>query len=370
MTSPETTRKQSIRVYFDLDGTLYTYDQTGFLDAFDENALVVFKNILPELSANRREFLACDYYGMYGEAFTGLVKEHMIDKASGELLPAYTPLDLISHLRTSVKCPYDRLGPNPALKVMLDAMRTDDGCDLWILTNGDAPHALACTERVGITSCFEGLSIAEEAAGLSPTSSADGTTSTAVEPCLITHTTKEAGIVTYHLPSSRGYFKCVDCYDQWGPHYLKHLSSMVNKPFVGAYVNSEAKANAYHTMVGTSAPNKKVDKLATIKESVDGATADDDATVASSGAACVSTIADDTANCTVTVLVEDNFTNLKAPTLELGWVTVWVSCGRPMPTEIDGVPFGFTPCIVIERIEDLREALAKHLLSMGLSNNL
>eukprot|EP00744_Colponema_vietnamica_P009487 GILI01013483.1.p1 GENE.GILI01013483.1~~GILI01013483.1.p1 ORF type:complete len:258 (+),score=56.83 GILI01013483.1:60-833(+) len=237
-----------VRVFLDVDNTLYSYDETKFHFMMHDNINGIFAKVLPEIEAAEALKLANRYHHEYGLALAGLARHHHTDER---------PIDLTAQCRVANTCDYGVLKENKAVVDMLQAMKDEDGYDLWLFTNADEPHAISCIEGIGIKHLFH---------------------------------------------EQDGYFKCIDCHDQWGTSTFEALT---NKPHENAYTLADSKAQGRF----------KID------------------------------------NDFVRVMVDDVVDNLRAPGA-MGWITVWISYGKPFPENSD-----VKPTIIIPTVEGLREAL-------------
>lgn len=237
-----------VRVFLDLDNTLYTYQESDFHHRMLQNISEVFTERMTHLSEKEISELSSKYHVQYGLSLAGLARHHHTEES---------PVDLKALCRRTNVCDYGRLTKNEAITGMLNKMKDEDGYDLWIFTNADVPHAKSCVENIGIQHLFH---------------------------------------------EHDGYFKCIDCLDQWGSSPHTHIT---NKPFPEAYHLAEEKAQSRF----------KIE------------------------------------NDFVRVMVDDAIMNLEAPS-KMGWITVWVSHGKPLPETAT-----VEPTIIITRAEELREAL-------------
>lgn len=248
MTDASSAPHFKVRVFLDVDNTLYSYDETRFHYKMRENIDSVFAKVLPDIEAAAAQELAIKYHHQYGLALAGLARHHHTEE---------NPVDLKTHCRTANTCDYGALKENKAVVEMLQAMKDEDGYDLWLFTNADEPHAISCMEGIGIKHLFH---------------------------------------------ETDGYFKCIDCHDQWGTSTFAELT---NKPHENAYLLADSKAQTRF----------KIE------------------------------------NEFVRVMVDDVVDNLRAPSA-MGWITVWISYGKQFPANSD-----VTPTIIIPTVEGLREAL-------------
>lgn len=241
-----------VRVFLDVDNTLYSYEETKFHEMMHRNIDGVFAKVLPDIEAEEALRLAIRYHGDYGLALAGLARHHHSDER---------PIDLVALCRDANACDYGVLKENKAVVEMLQAMKDEDGYDLWLFTNADEPHAISCMEGVGIKHLFH---------------------------------------------EKDGYFKCIDCHDQWGS---RPFTALTNKPHQDAYALADTKAQTRF----------KIE------------------------------------NDFVRVMVDDVIDNLRAPGA-MGWITVWISHGKAFPINTD-----VKPSIIIPTVEGLRRALKRVL---------
>ena len=242
--------KFKIRVFLDVDNTLYRYEDTKFHNRMHENISAIFSQVFPGMSNEEALTLANKYHNSYGLSLAGIARHHHTPER---------PFDLEGQCRIANTCDYSVMEKNGAVISMLEAMKDEDGYDLWLFTNADVAHANSCIEGVGIRHLFH---------------------------------------------EKDGYFKCIDCVDQWGS---SPITAITNKPFPEAYACADDKAQGRFT----------------IHEDF------------------------------VRVMVDDAFANMEAPT-KMGWVSVWVAHGREVPADAT-----VQPTIIIQRVEELRGALAE-----------
>jgi len=127
-----------MKVFYDLDNTLYSYSETGVHNVISEN---IIRFVMRTLNLDREaaNTLANHYYGTYGITGTGLIKHHNIDPD-----PYYKEIH---------DFPMTMIPRNEALRTMLLELE-GRGCEQWVFTNGDRAHALRVTAALGIQEIF------------------------------------------------------------------------------------------------------------------------------------------------------------------------------------------------------------------------
>lgn len=126
------------RIYFDLDGTLYTA-QTGLWDVIrariNQYLVDVMRFDVLEATAVRDRYLK-----QYGTTLRGLQAEYAIDA--------------VAYLQFVHDIPLRQfIAPDPALRDLL----LNIPAPRWVFTNSDRYHAGRVMEILGIRDCFDGL---------------------------------------------------------------------------------------------------------------------------------------------------------------------------------------------------------------------
>ncbi|GAB4399133.1 MAG: HAD family hydrolase [Anaerolineales bacterium] len=126
------------RIYFDLDGTLYTA-QTGLWDAI---RVRIHRYLVDEMKFSEVEspHIRQRYLEQYGTTLRGLQAEYAIDA--------------VAYLRFVHDIPLRQfIAPDPGLRDLLLGIPSAR----WVFTNSDRYHAGRVMEILGITDCFEGV---------------------------------------------------------------------------------------------------------------------------------------------------------------------------------------------------------------------
>jgi putative hydrolase of the HAD superfamily len=127
-----------MKLVFDVDNTLYSFDDTGFGDVLNRRILeyMVTKLGFSHADAQRR---SQEYYIRYGLTAHGLHKDFGVD--------------LNDYCAFVNQCDYSRLRPDPGLSAALEGLN-DEGHELWFMTNADMAHAVNVLEALGVAKLF------------------------------------------------------------------------------------------------------------------------------------------------------------------------------------------------------------------------
>lgn len=126
------------RIYFDLDGTLYTA-QSGLWDAIRQRINRYLVEVM-QFDVSEAASVRDRYLKQYGTTLRGLQAEHFIDAEA--------------YLRFVHDVPLRQfIAPDPALRDLLLSISSPR----WVFTNSDRYHAGRVMEILGISDCFDGL---------------------------------------------------------------------------------------------------------------------------------------------------------------------------------------------------------------------
>lgn len=285
-----------LKIFFDLDNTLYRYDRTTIETDWISKTVAELTKLFPGLTPKELKEMDVRYHKQYGMIPTGLAHD----------FPG--TFDPVKFVKDTHEFKYDGVVPCPETQrilAKLDAL----GHDLWIFTNGDMPHIENVLRLMEIRKYFLKKDEVDDSSasvktGIKPSSSSSSSSNS-------------SGTTT----DNKTALKCVDVFTQWRGVPNQRL---FNKPMEEAYIKALGIANA---------------ESATMSHITHG---DNE---------------EDPQRC---VMIEDSFANLQAPA-KLGWKTIWISYGRPLPIVSTGhSPAStyptFTPTCVIDSLLQLEEA--------------
>eukprot|EP00758_Cryptobia_borreli_P004415 Tbor_TRINITY_DN4359_c0_g4::TRINITY_DN4359_c0_g4_i2::g.7730::m.7730 len=215
----------TIRLFLDVDNTLYNADVTGFENFMQS---VIHKEVESYTGVPHADsgVLSTDYYIKYGLTVNGLIRHHGSKERPirvREYVDAVHSVDYTNLHSQAV----DQQSGKHWLREMLLHLCSTVKCDMWLFTNAHNTHALRCTEALGVSDLF--LVKDEEKKKTRP-------------------------------------YRLIDCFDQWDDMASKGYISgydittapLYNKPMKGAYLRALKIAEDFCTTDGVDIDNSKV----------------------------------------------------------------------------------------------------------------
>jgi pyrimidine 5'-nucleotidase len=137
-----------VKLVFDLDGTLYSYSQTGIAEAMRRLIRGFVKRFFNTTDEDAEARQAA-YYKKYGLTGRGLAKEHGVDMQ--EYCAYVHSFDVAALMGRDLRL----------REALLRTAVTLGATDMWIFTNATAAHARNCLAVLGIVDLFTDVTTGE-----------------------------------------------------------------------------------------------------------------------------------------------------------------------------------------------------------------